>query len=324
MRHWGIFTGALTALLFVTTGPAPAQKWQPTQPVEFVVHGGPGSGNDAFGRVLLQIIEKEKLAPVRFQIANRVGGGGATAASYIVGKKGDPHVIGLYTSVWVSNPLVQQEASARVADMTSIARLLLEPAVVLVRNESPHKTLKEFIEAAKTTPMKQSGGSPLARDALVHHLLMVKTGAKWTFISFPSGGERIAALLGGHVDLLIAEPSEAGELVRAGKVRSLAQISAKRLPGWEQVPTLKEAGFDIADVPQARGIIAPPGIPAEAVAYYEDLFQRVSKTESFDKYTKETNTEGAFLSGKDNQAFIKQYEDTLRAVLKTANIPTVR
>lgn len=323
MKYWGTVTAAFAALL-AATSTAPAQKWQPTQPVEFVVHGGPGSGNDAFGRALVQIIETEKLAPVRFQISNRVGGGGATAASYIIGKKGDTNVIGLYTSVWVSNPLVQQEADARVADMTSISRLLLEPAVVLVQNESPYKTLKDFIDAAKTKQMKQSGGSTLARDALVHQLLMAKTGAKWVYISFPSGGERIAALLGGHVDILIAEPSEAAELVRAGKVRSLAQISSKRLPGWEQVPTLKEAGFDIVDVPQARGIIAPPGMPAEAVAYYEDLFQRVSKTAAFDKYTKETNTEGAFLNAKDNVVFIKQYEDTLREVLKTAGNKIVR
>jgi len=325
MKSWTILTSA-AALALIAAEPAVAQKWQPTQPVEFVVHGGPGSGNDAFGRALVQIIEKEKLAPVRFQISNRVGGGGATAAAYIVGKKGDPHVIGLYTSVWISNPLVQQEANVTVADMTSIARLLLEPAVVIVRNEAPYKTLQEFIDAAKAKPgaMKQAGGSPLARDALVQHLLMAKTGAKWSYIGFPGGGERIAALLGGHVDLMIAEPSEAAELVRAGKVRALAQISSKRLPGWEQVPTLSEAGFDIVDVPQARGIIAPPGMPAEAVAYYEDLFQRVSKSEAFDKYTKDTNTEGAYLNAKDNAAFLKDYENTLRDVLKTAGIKIVR
>jgi putative tricarboxylic transport membrane protein len=326
MNYCSILAGTAVALSLVAAAPASAQKWQPAQPVEFVVHGGPGSGNDAFGRTVVSIIEKEKLAPVRFQIANRVGGGGATAAAYMIGKKGNPHVIGLYTSVWVSNPLVQQEADARVADMTSIARLLLEPAVVIVRNDAPYKTLKEFIDAAKAKPgtLKQSGGSVLARDALVYQLLQANTGAKWSFISFPSGGERIAALLGGHVDLLIAEPSEAAELLRAGKMKALAQISEKRLPGFEQVPTLKEAGFAIPDVPQARGIIAPPGIPAEAVAYYEDLMQRVAKSPSFEKYTSETNTEGAYLNAKDNAAFITRYEDTLRSVLKAAGMKTVR
>jgi putative tricarboxylic transport membrane protein len=244
----------------------------------------------------------------------------------MVSKKGDPNVIGLYTSVWVSNPLVQAEATARVADMTSISRLILEPALVVVRVESPYKTLKDWIDDAKAKPgqMKQSGGSNLARDALVHQLLMVSTGAKWSFISFPSGGERISALLGGHVDLLMLEPSEAGELVRAGKLRALAQISEQRLPGYENVPTLKEAGFVIPDVPQARGIIGPPNMPAEAIAYYENLMRRVTQTPSWDKYLKDTTVEGAFLPAKENAAFLTQYETQLRKILQDIGIKTVR
>ena len=324
MKRYSLLAGA-TALLAIITGPAWAQ-YQPKQPIEFVVHGGPGSGNDAFARAIVSIIEQEKLAPVRIQVSNRVGGGGAVAGSYILSKKGDPNVIALYTSVWISNPLVQEAAKARVPEMTSIARLILEPALVAVRAESPFKTLKEFIAEAKAKPgqMKQSGGSALARDSLVHQLLMGTTGAKWSFISFPGGGERIAALLGGHVDLLILEPSEAGELLRAGKLRALAQISETRLPGFEQVPTLKEAGFVITDVPQARGVIGPPGMPADAVADYEDLMRRVTKTPSWDKYLKETSVEGAFLPAKENAAFVKEYETQLRSVLKNIGIKTIR
>src|SRR5688500_14013727 len=139
MRHYSLLAGATILLAIAVSSPSTAQ-YQPTQTVEFVVHGGPGSGNDAFARAIVQMIEKEKLAPVRFQISNRVGGGGTVAASYMVGKKGDSNVIALYTSVWASNPLVQQEATSRLADMTSIARLILEPAVVAVRVESPYKT----------------------------------------------------------------------------------------------------------------------------------------------------------------------------------------
>ena len=320
-----VFAAATMLISLGAAGPALAQ-YQPTQPIEFVVHGGPGSGNDAFARALVQIIEKEKLAPVRIQVSNRTGGGGTVAAQYMLSKKGDPNVIALYTSVWFSNPLVQEAANARVAEMTPIARLILEPAVVAVKNDSPHKTLKEFIDDAKAKPgtMKQSGGSNLARDALVHQLLMGETGAKWSFISFPSGSERFAALLGGHVDIMIAEPSEASELVRAGKLRVIAQIAEKRLPGLEQVPTLKEAGFNIMDVPQARGVIGGPGMPAEAVAYYENLLERATKTPSWDKYLKDTAVEGAFLKGKPNVDFVKQYEDTLRAVLQKTGVKTVR
>ena len=115
----------------------------------------------------------------------------------------------------------------------------------------------------------------MSRENTVRQLLMKRTGARWAFISFPAGGERIAALLGGHVEMMILDPSEAGEQIRAGKLRAIAQVSEQRLPGFPDIPTIKEAGFDIPDVPQMRGIVGAPGMPADAVAYYEDLFFKV-------------------------------------------------
>jgi putative tricarboxylic transport membrane protein len=87
---------------------------------------------------------------------------------------------------------------------------------------------------------------------------------------------------------------------------------------------MKEAGFAVPDVPQARGIIGPPGMPAQAVAYYEDLMQRVTKTPTWEKYLDETKIEGAFLKGKENAVFLTQYETTLRSVLQAAGMKTVR
>ena len=90
-------------------------------------------------------------------------------------------------------------------------------------------------------------------------------------MSFPRPASGSPQLLGGHVDFVLLEPPEAGELIRAGKLRALVQIADKRLPGYEDVPTLQEAGFKVPNVPQARGIVGPPGMPADAVAYYEDM-----------------------------------------------------
>src|SRR5205085_11633717 len=120
--------------------------------------------------------------------------------------------------------------------------------------------LKDFIEAAKAKPgeLKQSGGSVTSRDNLIRQTLQSATGAKWAFVSFQGGGERLAALLGGHVDMMVIEPQEAGEQIRAGKLRVLATLSDKRLPGYPDAPTLKEAGFDVATTPQIRAVVAPP------------------------------------------------------------------
>ena len=106
--------------------------------------------------------------------------------------------------------------------MTPISRLVVEPAVIVVRADSPFKTLRDVMNAAlkEGSKIRQAGGSPLARDALVRQLLMAESGGKWAFVSFPAASERLAALLGGHVDFVLLEPPEAGELIRAGKLRA--------------------------------------------------------------------------------------------------------
>src|SRR5262245_23977382 len=238
-----VLAAATVALAAFAACPA-AAEFKPTKPVEVVVHNGPGSGPDIFGRTLVQIIEQEKLAPVRFQVVNKVGGGGTTAASYVVSKKSDAHTWSVWTSVWITNPLVQEAASTKLVDMTPISRLVVEPAVIVVRAESPYKTLRDVIDAALKNPgqIKQAGGSPLARDALVRQLLTSHTGARWSFISFPAAGERLAALLGGHVDFVLVEPPEAGELIRAGQLRAPVQIPNKRPAGSVRVPACQEGG----------------------------------------------------------------------------------
>src|SRR6188508_2409366 len=103
-------TAAAAALITAGAVPALAQ-FKPSKQVEIVVHNGPGSGPDIFGRTVATIIEQEKLAPVRFQVVNKVGGGGVTAANYMVEKKADAHTLGVFTSVWMTNPLVQKAAA---------------------------------------------------------------------------------------------------------------------------------------------------------------------------------------------------------------------
>jgi putative tricarboxylic transport membrane protein len=317
--------GAACAVAATAAGPAFAQ-FKPTRPIEFVVHGGPGSGNDVFARALTTIIDQEKLSPVRIQVVNKPGGGSTTAAAYVVSKKNDPHVIACFTNIWLLDPLVQQAATNRMQDMSLIARLVVEPALVVVRADSPIKTLKDFIDAAKAKPgaLKMSGGSITSRENIVRQLLTQLTGARWAFISFPSGGERIAALLGGHVDMMIVDPSEAGEQVRAGKLRVIAQVNDRRLPGFPDIPTIKEAGYDIPNVPQMRGVVGAPGMSAETIGYYEDLFLKASKTAAWQKFLSESQLDGEFVKAEELKAFLTKFEGELREILKAAGAKVVR
>ncbi len=303
-----------------------AGAYQPTRPVEVVVHTGPGGGSDLLARAVAAMIEKEHLLPVRMQVVNKTGGGGAVAAAYLAEKKGDENTIGFFTGVWLTNPLTTEKAKVTLRDLTPIARLVLEPALIAVKADSPYKTLKDFIAAAKEKPgeLKQSGGSITSRDNVVRQLLQKETGARWAFISFPGGGERLAALLGGHVQMMVIEPEEAGEHIRAGKMRVLAQVNDTRLPAFPDVPTLKEAGFDVPVVPQVRGVVAPPGIPAENVAYWEDVFRKLTRTASWKQFLEKNQFEDGYQNAAELSKFYGQFTEQMRGILKEAGIKVVR
>jgi len=316
---------ALSAAVLALTFPALAD-WKPTKPVDVIVHTGPGGGSDVLARAVVTMFEKEKLVPVRMNVINKPGGNGAVAAAALSEKKDDPHTIGFITSVWIAGPLTSSEAKVTVHDLKPIAQLMLEPAVFAVRADSPFKSLKEFIDAAKAKPgsLKQSGGSVTSRDNIVRLQLQHATGAKWAFVSFPGGGERLAALLGGHVDIMVIEPQEAGEQVRAGKLRVLAQLTEKRLPGYAEVPTLKEAGFDVTPTPQIRAVVAPPQQPAEASAYWESRFAELRKTASWKKYIADNQLEESFLPGSELKKSMADIEKQLKEQYTAAGIKTVR
>jgi putative tricarboxylic transport membrane protein len=303
-----------------------AQGYKPARPVELVVHTGPGGGSDVLARALAVMAEREKLLPVRMVVVNKPGGNSAVAAAYLAEKKGDPNTIGLFTGVWLQTPLVSAEAKVTLKDLTPIARLVLEPAVIAVKADAPYKTLAEFIDAAKKNPgaLKQSGGSNTSRDNVVRQLLQKSTGARWAFISFPGGGERIAALIGGHVDIMVIEPEEAGEHIRAGNMRVLAQISERRLAGFPGVPTLKEAGFDVPVVPQVRGMVAPPGIPRANVEYWEDFCRRLTRTPSWQKYIADNQFEDGYQGAADLVRFYDEFTGRMRDILRDAGVKIVR
>ena len=303
-----------------------SQAFTPNRQIEAVVHTGPGGGSDIFARAIAEMMQKEKLITQRMQVVNKSGGGSAVAMSYLAEKKGEPHTIGFFTGVWVTNPLTTKEAAVTIKELTPIVRLVLEPAVIAVKADAPYKDMKDFIEAAKKSPnqLRQSGGSVTGRDNLMRLLIQKATGAQWTYISFPSGGERLSNLLGGHVQMMVIEPQEAGEQIRAGNLRVIASLTEKRLASLPNVPTIKEQGIDVTIIPQARGVLAPPAASKEVVQYYEGVFGRFAKTASWKQYVEQNQFEDGYLTGPPLDKFFDELTGLMRNVLKEAGAKVVR
>ncbi len=325
-----VIAGALCTTLALTLAapvtPARAQGFTPTRPIEFVVHTGPGGGNDLLARAISNIVDKEKLLPVRMQVANKPGGGGIAAMSYMGEKKGETHTIALFANTWYNGPLMSKEARITMNELTPIVRLVTEPGVVVVKSDSPYRTLKEFVDDAKKQPgkLKQSGGSIGSRDNIVRNLIMKNAGANWAFISFPGGGERIAALLGGHVNMMIMDPQEAGDRLRDGSLRLIAQVAEKRLAAYPNLPTIQEQGYNIPNYVTLRGVVGPPDMPAEALKFWESFFARLVKTAAWKKHLKDNLFEDGYMGTAEVQKFSREHPPQVRDMLLAAGLKVYR
>jgi putative tricarboxylic transport membrane protein len=312
-----LFWMALTGLIAASIHAAQTGSFQPKRSIEAVVHTGPGGGGDLFARAIAGMLRKENLLPQQVLVTNKPGGSGAVAMAYLAAKKGDPHTIGFFSDVWVSTPLVQAEARFTLKDLTPIALMLREPGAAVVRAQSPHTTMSQFVEASRKNPgqLRQAGGSVTSVDNLVRLLVQKATGGTWTFISFPSGGERTAALLGGHADLMLTQLQEVREQLRAGRLRVIATLGERRLAAFPNVPTLKEQGINVPSLIQFRGVLAPPGAPPEVVQYWENLLRRLMTTASWKKYIRDEELEESYLDSRALVTFWNEQTALTRRVL---------
>jgi len=306
--------------------PASAQGFRPSKPIEFVVHSAPGGGSDVFARAVVEMAEKEKLLAQPMHVVNKTAGASSQAMAYLAEKKGDDHIIAVFTNTWVATPLTRADARHTVKDLTPVVRLVLEPTIAVVRAESPYRSMNDFVSAAQKSPgsLKQAGGSVTAIESLTGLLVQKATGAQWTFIQTPSIKDRIANLLSGSVDIIIPQPQDVGEHIASGKMRPIAAFTERRLAVLPAVPTILEQGIAVPIIANARGILAPPGVPKEAVAYWEDFFERLSRTPSWKKYVEENQVEDVFLKSRELASFLDEQTTLMREVLRQAGVAVAR
>ena len=251
----------------------------PSRPIEFIVHTSAGGGTDIFGRVVAEIIAREKLLNQPINVVNRAGGGGAIAYTYTKSKRGDPHTVAVVASLALITQTLRPELDLGMENYTPIAFLASDPQAVMVPADSPYKTLKDLIEAGRKNPesIVASVTSPGGSGRLLVWLLERETGAKFKSVSFKSGGDAIIQVMGGHTQFTTENISEGYGAVEGKKLRVLAVTSLTRLSIVPDAPTLKEAGINL-HVGTGRGFAMPAGVSKEAAATMEATLAKVYKT----------------------------------------------
>ena len=280
----------LLVVLFITTGVgnALAAGSFPDKPVTLMVHAGAGGGSDIFARTLASAVEKDKLLPKPLVVENKPGGSGGIAFAYVAGKKKDPYFMVTAVTSFMTTPLMGK-TPVGLKDFTPIANFAFDEYMLMVKADSKYKSMKDIVADAKANPKKITvGGTQLgSSDSICTYLIEKAAGIQLNYVVFNSGGEVNAAVLGGHVDMMVANPGEALELFKAGKVRILGVYAEKRLADAPDVPTMKEQGINAVYV-QNRGLVAPADIPADARKVLEEALFKYTKTDTFKKYARTT------------------------------------
>jgi tripartite-type tricarboxylate transporter receptor subunit TctC len=326
-KRVGVALAAALSVAFATWS-ATVQAWEPTKTVEFIVPAGQGGGADQMARAAQAIIAKHKLMKESMVVINKSGGAGAEGFLDVKGSQGNPHKIIITLSNLFTTPLATG-VPFNWRDLTPVKMLALDNFVLWVNAETPYKSAKDYVEAAKKAgagKMKMGGTGSKQEDQIITVAVEKLTGAKWTYIPFKGGGTVAVQLVGKHIDSSVNNPIEAVAHWRGGKLRPLCVFNDKRMPynakltgelSWNSVPTCKEGGLDVSYL-MLRGIFMPGGVSADQVKFYVELFRKVLATQEW----KDLMEKGAFdttsLEGKAYEDWVAAAEATHVSLMKGA------
>jgi putative tricarboxylic transport membrane protein len=255
-----------------------AQAKYPSRTIEVVVPFAPGGGTDNLMRTIVGIIDENKWSPVAINVNNRAGGSGVIGYTYLLNKKGDPHVVAGAAPTIVSAK-VEGRLPGNHRDMTVLMIVAIDELMLSVRSDSKHQTIEEFVKAAKERAgqLTLAGTGTNSEDHIFTHLFEKAAGIKVKYVPFNSGGECTAALMGGHVDAGVMNPNEIVAQVEAKKAKNLAVAARKRLTDAPDMPTFAEKGMEFY-WEQMRGVVGTGGMPPEAVTWWVDTLKKVTDT----------------------------------------------
>jgi len=298
---------------------AQAQSWKPDKPVELLVGSGAGGSADTLARQVQRIVQELKLVPVPVNVINKVGGNQTLLRTYLNQHAGDAHYFDLANPTLVVNHVLGITAQ-HYSDFTPVSLLLNEYTALTVKADSPVKNARDLVEILKKNPEAWSVGvSNLGgTNHLTYTLLAKAAGAdprKLKVVVFKSNTEGMTAVVGGHLHMVAAAVSSVMPQVRAGNARILALGAPRRMGGAiASVPTLREQGLDIV-ASNWRGIAGARGLNAAQVAYWEEVFARVTATDEWKKSLEAQFWDGNFLRSREFAKYIENDYNQAKAVM---------
>ncbi|MDP2679040.1 MAG: tripartite tricarboxylate transporter substrate binding protein [Rhodoferax sp.] len=303
----------------------PALAAFPDKPVRIVVPFAPGGGTDLVARTMGIVMAQDLGQPVI--IENKPGGGTIIGTDAVAKSPPDGYTLVMATLAHAVNPSIQPKLPY-VHEKAFAAVMLVgrSPNVLVVRTESPFKSVQEIIAAAKAKPGQLSFASQGAGTSahLAGELFKNLTNTDITHIPYRGAGPAITDLLGGQVDIMFATAAAVGTFVESGKLRALAVTTADRSPAAHlaKVPTVVESGVPGFVADSWYGLFVPAGTPSAVIARLNAAAKIAAQSDAF---RKRVESEGLVISAGTPEEFdryVKAEEVRWRKVVKAANITT--
>jgi tripartite-type tricarboxylate transporter receptor subunit TctC len=254
----------------------------PARAITLLICMQPGAGADLGGRIIAQDATKtlgQEIIPM-----NRAGGGGAVAAGILASSKGDGYTLLSCTNgALTTTPHLESVPYDSLKDFIPIIQFGSLTSGIMVRSDSPYKSLKEFIDFARKNPGKLSYGFPgvgTAPHLAIEHV-MLEEKVNIATVPFEGAVPSITALLGGHVSACGISTSGFLPHLKAGKIRVLATTGEKRIEVVPDAPTLFELGYPYGVLLDLYLIVGPKGIPPAVMKTLEGAFLKAMETPAF-------------------------------------------
>ena len=271
-------TALITSLILGGCGPRPTLPVEkepdfPTKPITVIVPFSAGGGSD------LQVRALEKLAPKylkqNFIVQNKTGGGGSIGYNELVTSPADGYTLGISGTTLILQPLYGSTTYHYPTALEPIVQFSTAPSVLAIKSDQPWQTLDDLVNYCKQHPGEVKFGHAGIGDTthIIGEHFAKQAGITINQVPFRGASESIAALLGGHVQIILAGPGALTEQIKSGTIRALAVSSEKHLtnPALSNIPTFKESGFDIV-LENWYGIASPKEIDPKIKAILADAF----------------------------------------------------
>ena len=268
-----------SSFMVFAAGEAEASSW-PTRTVQIVAPYGPGGDTDFNARAYSKFLDVELGKPAI--VANMAGSGGVTGSRHVKDSRPDGYTVLFYHTAMLVNELAGS-SNYSLKDFEYVCTSGEAPGdVIVVRSNMGINTLGELIEYSKKNP----GELTLAADVgTITHILALQladAGAEFNVVSTGGAAERVTALKGGHIDIIMNAYGTVSDYVQTGEFKVLAVTSPKREEGFKTVPTALEQGYNV-QVPKYYFFAMPKGTPKEIVAKFASAIENVSKNPEYAK-----------------------------------------